>query len=82
MIIVPKVMLVELTSDFRWIGSIVTRHISRNKEFFCETRRETSSVIALLGKPIKNLNTDRRGEFEFFNNLCKLNGIKHIYIML
>jgi hypothetical protein len=34
-----------------------------------------------IGRSIKTLNNDREGEYEAMDNLCKENGIKHLYTM-
>lgn len=39
-------------------------------------------VETQLGRPIKDLNSDREGEFEILNSFYKLNSVRHIYSML
>jgi IS30 family transposase len=48
--------------------------IDKLKEFKLEVEKH-------IGRSIKTLNNDRGGEYEAMDNLCKENGIKHLYTM-
>jgi transposase InsO family protein len=67
------------TDDYSIYGHIyLIRHKSEAIEKFKEYKLE---VEKQLGRSIKSLNNDRRGEYEAIGSFYKENGIRHLFTM-
>ena len=70
---------VTFTDDYSKYGYIyLLKYKSKAIEKFKEFKLEVENQ---LGRSIKNLNNDRSGEYEAFDQFCKEMEIRHIYTM-